>query len=118
MRRTEGLWALHRLRPLTCPTPPPAQGPTLTFRIHQYSLIKDVQNAAVRPRVPANAFKSAPLVVMNSFGSEEHMRLATTMFQHLFPSINVQTVKLASCQRVVLLHHDKETGRISFRHYR
>jgi hypothetical protein len=52
--------------------------------------MRDVQNSQARPRVPVNAFKSAPLVVMNSFGGEEHMRLATTMFQHLFPSINVQ----------------------------
>ncbi len=29
----------------------------MTMRVKNYSLIRDVQSAAVRPRVPANAFK-------------------------------------------------------------
>lgn len=37
--------------------PHPLQGPTMTMRVRNYSLIRDVQSAAVRPRVPANAFK-------------------------------------------------------------
>lgn len=37
--------------------PASPQGPTLTFRVRSYSLIRDVQAAAARPRVPPNAFK-------------------------------------------------------------
>ncbi|GFH07587.1 brix domain-containing protein, partial [Haematococcus lacustris] len=40
-----------------------------------------------------------------------------TMFQSMFPSINVAKVRLAACQRVVLLALDKATGVIRLRHY-
>jgi hypothetical protein len=33
----------------------------MTLRIKSYSLIRDVQSTAVRPRVPANAFKASRL---------------------------------------------------------
>merc|ERR1711976_269582 len=93
------------------------RGPTLTMRIHSYALMRDVLGAQLRPHCPQAMFLNPPLVVMNNFGSEEHMKLATTMFQHLFPAINVNKVKLKTCQRVVLLDHNPETGRISFRHF-
>ncbi|PNH02398.1 Peter Pan-like protein, partial [Tetrabaena socialis] len=92
-------------------------GPTMTMRIRSYSLIRDVQSAAARPRVPVNAFKTPPLVVMNGFSGNEMLRLVTTLFQGLFPAINVQRAKLSSCQRVVLLSRDKESGVIRLRHY-
>ena len=53
------------------------QGPTLTLKVAEYSLIRDVIASQARPRIPQNAFKTAPLVVLNNFGNEEHMRLAT-----------------------------------------
>ena len=53
---------------------PPLQGPTLTLKISEYALIRDVQASLAKPRMPENAFKTPPLVVMNNFGSEEHMR--------------------------------------------
>ncbi|GFR45635.1 hypothetical protein Agub_g7043, partial [Astrephomene gubernaculifera] len=93
------------------------RGPTMTLRIRGYSLIRDVQAAATRPRVPANAFKTAPLVVMNGFSGNDTLRLVTTMFQGMFPALNVQRTKLSSCQRVVLLSRDKDTGIIRLRHY-
>ena len=43
------------------------QGPTLTMRIHQYSLMRDVIATLQRPRQPASMWKSPPLVVMNNF---------------------------------------------------
>jgi hypothetical protein len=33
-----------------------------------------------------------------------------TMWQAVFPAINVAKAKLSACQRVVLLARDKETG--------
>ena len=91
-------------------------------------------------------------IVLSGFGGEEeHLKLTTTMFQNIFPAINVNTVsdtpsiflygrfvlqanyqtyilviwnplsflqvKLATCQRVVLLSYNKETKLIEFRHY-
>ncbi|KAL6757899.1 Brix domain-containing protein [Haematococcus lacustris] len=93
------------------------RGPTLSLRILSYSLMRDVQSAQARPRVPPNAFKTPPLVVLNGFAGQQHLQLFTTMFQSMFPSINVAKVRLAACQRVVLLALDKATGVIRLRHY-
>lgn len=74
------------------------QGPTLTLRIASYSLVRDVASSQARPRIPQNAFKTPPLLVMNNFSGQEHLRLTSTLFQAMFPSINVHTVKLSACQ--------------------
>ena len=78
------------------------RGPTLTMRIHEYALIRDVIASQQRPRAPQTMWLAPPLVVMNNFTSggagEEHLKLATSLFQNLFPAINVQTTKLSSCQ--------------------
>ena len=75
-----------------------AQGPTLTMRIHSYSLMRDVAAAQQKPRLPESLWKTSPLVVMNNFSGQEHLKLATVLFQNLFPAINVQAVKLSACQ--------------------
>lgn len=74
------------------------QGPTLTLKIHSYSLVRDVVAAQTRPRLPENIWKTAPLVVMSGFSGEEHLKLAAALFQNMFPSINVQNAKLSACQ--------------------
>lgn len=38
------------------------QGPTLTFKIPEYSLAVDVAHSQARPRCPPELFKSSPLV--------------------------------------------------------
>ena len=73
------------------------QGPTLTMRIHSYSLMSDVAASQQRPRAPPNLWKTSPLIVMNSFQGSEGLKLAATMFQNLFPAINVQSARLSSC---------------------
>ncbi|KAK1317167.1 Peter Pan-like protein [Acorus calamus] len=94
------------------------QGPTLTFKIHEYSTAADVAQSQTRPRCPQELFKNSPLIVLSGFGTgDEHLRLTTIMFQNIFPSIDINTVKLASCQRLVLLNYNKETKLIDFRHY-
>lgn len=94
------------------------QGPTLTFKIQEYSLAVDVAQSQVRPRCPQDLFKNSPLIVLSGFGTgEQHLKLTTIMFQNIFPAIDVNTVKLSSCQRIVLLNYNKETKLIDFRHY-
>lgn len=94
------------------------RGPTLTFKIHSYALDADIARTQLRPRAHAGLLKTSPLIVLTGFGGEgEHLKLITTMFQNIFPAINVNTVKLATCQRVVLLSYDRETKLIEFRHY-
>lgn len=94
------------------------QGPTLTFKIQEYSLAVDVARSQLRPRCPQDLFKNPPLIVLSGFGSgEQHLKITSIMFQNIFPAIDVNTVKLSSCQRIVLLSYDKETKLIDFRHY-
>ncbi|KAJ8529360.1 hypothetical protein K7X08_036195 [Anisodus acutangulus] len=93
-------------------------GPTLTFKIHEYSLAADIAQSQLRPRCPAEIFKTPPLIVLSGFGTgEQHLKVATLIFQNIFPAIDINTVKLSSCQRIVLLNYDKETKLIDFRHY-
>jgi len=35
----------------------------------------------------------------------------------MFPAIDVQTIALSDCRRVVLFHYDKETELVEFRQY-
>ncbi|KAI8574104.1 hypothetical protein RHMOL_Rhmol01G0328700 [Rhododendron molle] len=102
------------------------QGPTLTFKIREYSLAVDVAHSQVRPRCPQDLFKNPPLIfhplffqiVLSGFGTgEQHLKLTTIMFQNIFPGIDINTVKLSSCERIVLLNYNKETKLIDFRHY-
>ncbi|KAJ3414526.1 hypothetical protein HDV05_006440 [Chytridiales sp. JEL 0842] len=94
------------------------RGPTLSFRVQSYVLAKDILAVQQRPKSPGSDFKCSPLVVLNNFNDDsKHIKLMATMFQNLFPPINVQTMKLADARRVVLFHLDPETKVIEFRHY-
>eukprot|EP00736_Rhodelphis_marinus_P012399 Rmarinus@m.9567 len=101
------------------------RGPMMTFRIHEYSLAADVFKLHRRPHSPGSEFHHAPLVILNNFNPGENadeaesksLQLMQVMFQNMFPAINVKTVTLAACRRCILLVYDKETKRVSFRHY-
>lgn len=95
------------------------RGPTLTFKVEQYSLGNDVRSSQKRPVDFAAALRTAPLVVLNNFGegAKNHLKLVSTTFQNIFPTINLQTVRLADCQRIVLLEYNAEMDTIEFRHY-
>lgn len=94
------------------------RGPTLQFRIEQYSLAKDVQKAQKHPQGKPKDFLTSPLLVMNNFqspastdGSQpkvpKHLEsLTTTMFQSLFPPISPQATPLSSIKRVLLLNRE------------
>lgn len=47
--------------------------------------------------VEEESFRHPPLVILNSFAGEgNHIKLMTTTFQNMFPSINLSTVKLSA----------------------
>nr|CAG4650928.1 EOG090X0508 [Simocephalus serrulatus] len=93
-------------------------GPTLTFKILEYSLSKDVVSIQKRQNTYDKQYLSHPLVVLNNFAGEElKLQLMTSMFQNMFPSINVAKVKLNTIRRCVLLHYYPEDGSVEFRHY-
>jgi len=102
------------------------RGPTLTYKIVDFTLRKDVIASQKKPISSPDLYLRAPLVVMKSFnekveGDEEHQydqnELQTTMWQGLFPSIDVRNLKLLKMKRVVLLKLNTDTGNIDFRHY-
>ncbi|OWF46469.1 suppressor of SWI4 1 homolog [Mizuhopecten yessoensis] len=94
------------------------RGPTMTFKIHNYCLCKDVISSLRKPNLERKQFQYHPLLVMNNFGGDEmHTKLLSSMFQNMFPSINVNKVDLNTIRRCVLLSYDPETQLIEFRHY-
>lgn len=59
----------------------------------QYTLVRDVISSLRRHRMHEQQFAHPPLLVLNSFGPYGmHVKLMATMFQNLFPSINVHKV--------------------------
>ncbi|EAT84179.1 hypothetical protein HBI56_108290 [Parastagonospora nodorum] len=112
------------------------RGPTLHFRVENYSLCKDIFKSMRHPRSGANDFLVAPLLVMNNFLTSDAERerlgdkappkhlekLVTDMFQGLFPPIQPHTTPLHTIKRVLLLNREppsEENGSvtISMRHY-
>lgn len=94
-------------------------GPTLHFRILQFFLPRQIKALQKRPFESTAAYRTAPIVVLNNFGQAEevHLKLLKITFQHMFPTINVKTVQLSSCRRVVLFHYNKESDSVEMRHY-
>ncbi|KAF1978664.1 Brix-domain-containing protein [Bimuria novae-zelandiae CBS 107.79] len=113
------------------------RGPTLHFRVEQYSLAKDIMKSMKHYRTDPLAYNVAPLLVMNNFITPDATRealgdaappkhlekLVTDMFQGLFPPIQPHTTPLHTIKRVLLLNReppkeeDNGTVTISLRHY-
>ncbi|XP_051897802.1 suppressor of SWI4 1 homolog [Pristis pectinata] len=94
------------------------RGPTLTFRVRQYSLMKDVVSSLKRHRMHESQFTHHPLLVLSNFAKAGmHIKLMATMFQNLFPTINVYKVGLNTIKRCVLVNYNTTTQLIEVRHY-
>ncbi|KAG7736452.1 hypothetical protein KL923_004659 [Ogataea haglerorum] len=100
------------------------RGPTINFKIHEYSLCKDVARYQKMPKSVSKSgpeFLNPPLLVMSGFTNpkeaEQHEKLMVTMFQNMFPPISPQNTKVSTIKRVLLLQKDKQTGLIDLRHY-
>ncbi|OCT90382.1 hypothetical protein XELAEV_18018994mg [Xenopus laevis] len=94
------------------------KGPTLSFKVTQYSLIKDVVSSLKKHRMHEEQFTHPPLLVLNNFGTQGmQVKLMATMFQNMFPSINVHKVTLNTIRRCILINYNDETQQLEFRHY-
>ncbi|XP_061158592.1 suppressor of SWI4 1 homolog [Syngnathus typhle] len=94
------------------------KGPMLYFKVLKYTLVKDVVSSLKKHRMHGQQFTHHPLLILNNFGSDGmHIKLMATMFQNMFPSINVHKVSLNTIKRCVLLNYNQETQEIEFRHY-
>lgn len=112
-------------------------GPTLTFKVQQFSLSKQVRSIQRRPfdinSASSKITTHPPIVVTNNFGdatADPHVKLMRITFQNMFPAINVATVKLSDCRRVVLFNFirrdekkdgneddEEEDEEVEIRHY-
>lgn len=94
------------------------RGPTLTFRVENYALARDVISSLKKPVLYTHQFSSHPLLVLNNFSGEGmHFKLMASMFQNMFPSINIHKVKLNTIRRCLLLNYNSTDETIDFRHY-
>ncbi|KAM5171807.1 suppressor of SWI4 1 homolog [Mantella aurantiaca] len=94
------------------------RGPTLHFKVTQYSLVKDVISSLKRHRMHEQQFAHPPLLVLNNFGTQGmHVKVMATMFQNMFPSINVHKVNLNTIRRCILINYNEDTQALDFRHY-
>jgi len=97
------------------------EGPTMTFQVKQYSLSSRVRVLQKAPVNTKTIFHTPPLVILNNFDEKTlkrpEMKLIQSTFQNMFPPINIATVKLAHCKRVLLYNYDEKEDTIEFRHY-
>lgn len=74
------------------------RGPTLSFRVLRYALMRDVLNASKKPHSPGKEFQTEPMLILNNFSqqpgqpAEKQVQLVAQTFQSLFPSIKVHDV--------------------------
>ncbi|XP_055325773.1 protein Peter pan-like [Sitodiplosis mosellana] len=94
------------------------KGPTLSYKIHQFTLARDVLASMKKQYFNDIAFKHAPLVILNNFtGEGNHLKLMANTFQNLFPTINLPTVNLSTIKRCVLFSYNSVTNLVDMRHY-
>ena len=95
------------------------QGPTIHFKVEKYSLARDVLASQKRPVIYEELFDHPPLVVLNGFTVEgkKHLQLAQTLIQNMFPTIDMDKIKLATIRRALLLQYSAEDDLIDFRQY-
>lgn len=98
------------------------QGPTLTFRIMEYSLANHVRAIQRRPHnLGTRDLDEPPLLVLNQMkGEGKHekaVKLVAETFRHSFPPLDVTTTRLSTMKRVLLVQRDLDTGQFYLRHY-
>ncbi|KAJ7632216.1 Brix domain-containing protein [Roridomyces roridus] len=99
-----------------------SNGPTLSFRVERYSLMKDILNTSRRARSIGMEYLSPPLLVLASFPppsptTPPHLTLLMKSFQSLFPPLAPESLALSSARRVVLVAYNADRGTVDFRHY-
>lgn len=95
------------------------RGPTLTYKIVNYVLAKDVISSLRKSLVYSGLFQLSPLLVLNNFAGNENnqLKLSVSMWRNLLPSIDVNKVNLNTIRRCILLNYNSDTQLIDLRHY-
>jgi ribosome biogenesis protein SSF1/2 len=112
------------------------RGPTITLRIREYSLIRDVIHSQKHPHTfTAQEYNTSPLVVLHGFHANNNnnnddnasdgkksdlsnaLKITSTLLQNAFPPIDIKSMKLTQCRRVILFCYSHDTETITMRHY-
>ena len=111
------------------------QGPTLTFKIRNYSLIQDIITKHKKhTKHMGLEYTAPPLLVLSGFTSAtettdkalERDTLVSSMFENLFPPISPEETQVSDIRRVMLVQrrqddpdnvHDSPGGYYIIRHY-
>ncbi|CDR97050.1 Brix domain containing protein, putative [Babesia bigemina] len=106
------------------------KGPTLTFAIDAMALVSDIAKSSSNPKSIGGACHFSPLVVLNGFSgapggrgrssvdeTATAMKTVATTLNGMFSPIDVSTVKMQNCKRVVLFDKDRKSDVIVMRHY-
>lgn len=91
-------------------------GPTVSFAVSSFTLARHVRNELQRPATATHG--TPPLLVANNFSktTEARAKIVRATMEAMFATVDVATVKLADCRRVVLCHLiDDDT--VDIRHY-
>ena len=104
------------------------RGPTIHFRLVDYSLVNDVLAVQRKKHTHKKQFLYQPLLILNGFSlrkeedlnqahakMEPQLKLLATALQNMFPSINITKVNLNDIRRCVLFNYNKEDQTIDFR---
>ncbi|KIJ60631.1 hypothetical protein HYDPIDRAFT_98375 [Hydnomerulius pinastri MD-312] len=97
-------------------------GPTFSFRIERYSLMKDLLKTSRSVRSKGMEYLTAPLLVLASFPppsptTPPHLPLLMKAFQSMFPPLAPNSMSLSGARRIVLVAYNAERGTVDFRHY-
>mmetsp|Transcript_13478 Transcript_13478/g.24165 ORF Transcript_13478/g.24165 Transcript_13478/m.24165 type:complete len:358 (-) Transcript_13478:724-1797(-) len=96
------------------------RGPTLSFKVLEYSLQNEVKALQRRPLILSNEdFRDPPLLVMHRFGgASDEMRVMKATFENMFPALDVRTIHLSRVRRVLLIEYDPDEDAVHIRHYK
>jgi ribosome biogenesis protein SSF1/2 len=111
------------------------KGPTFTFKIMRYSTNADIHMLLPRAKRLSAKNLGSPLVILNGFGVKsdskettkdgvtefttgpQERQITSTMFNNLFPGLNLGRVKHSTLKRVVLVNYEAERDLVEVRHY-
>ncbi|KAK8794998.1 hypothetical protein WA588_003849 [Blastocystis sp. NMH] len=94
------------------------QGPTLHFRVEEYTLIRDLLKTSSKGVDTISPYYDPPIVVLNNFpDNDKPLQLVCKTFQNMFPAIDPEKIAIKHCRRVLLLQYDSTTSTILLRHY-
>ena len=96
-------------------------GPTVYLRVNKFCTINDVlQNVhGVSLGSVSDVFRHQPLVAVNNFEySSPHLNVTASMFQNMFPKLNVSKLGMNTIRRCVIFSYDPENDVIDIRQYR